>query len=145
LPSYEKKPPSYEETKPDDTPPPYKEAKPYEPPRPSDPPPPPPPAPIKKEEPSGQERPPAVVINVRRVLAPIAGGLAATGLLLLFVSRRRKSQVGDSNPQRHFQITYVGRSDPGVQEVSQLSTPPVGPRITLRTVRGERQVSITLG
>lgn len=142
-PSYEKKPPSNEETKPDDTPPPYKEAKPYEPPRPSDPLP--PPAPVKKGEPSGQKKLPEVVINVRRVLVPIAGGLAATGLLLLFVSRRRKSQANDSNPQHHSHIAYVGRSDPGAQEVTHLATPPIGPRITVRTVPGERQVEITLG
>jgi len=83
-----------------------------------------------------------LVIDVPRLLAPIAGGLAAFGMLLLFASRRRKSEAKADKPIRPFHIAYRGKPDPGTQAISAA---PVGRHITLRTVPGQRKVDITLG
>jgi hypothetical protein len=79
------------------------------------------------------------------VMVPIAGGLAAFGIFLLFASRRRTSQAKDRNRPRDVRIAYHGKSDPGTQQASHLAASPVGPRITLRTVPGQRKVNITIG
>ena len=94
-------------------------------------------------------------IDTRAVMAPLAAGLAAFGMLLLFLgSRRRKSQANDDDARRQSEakdlsrlpdvdIAYRGKPDPGRQHVSLL--PPIGPRITLRTVAGSPLVNITMG
>src|SRR5262249_48936152 len=157
-PPQEKPPAPY---KPEEVPPAYKDALPApSPPEPAPPlePPPaasnPPPPPSHKTDPAqlpprralGQrEKHRELAIDVRSLMAPVAAGLAAFGLLLLFASRRRKSQAEDGHPTRPFHIAYRGKPDPGTQAISHPSTAPVGRHITLRTVPGRRKVDITLG
>lgn len=158
-PPQEKPPAPY---KPEEVPPAYKDAlpapSPPEPAPPLEPPPPaasnPPPPPSHKTDPAqlpprtvqGQrEKHRELAIDVRSLMAPVAAGLAAFGLLLLFASRRRKSQAEDGHPTHPFHIAYRGKPDPGTQAISHLSTAPVGRHITLRTVPGRRKVDITLG
>jgi len=102
------------------------------------------PAPVTAQS-ARQERPRQLVIDTRIVMVPIAGGLAAFGLFLLLASRRRTSQAKDRNRTRDVRIAYHGKSDPGTQHASHLAAPPIGPRITLRTVPGQRKVNITIG
>jgi len=149
--------PPHQEAKPDDT---YKKPKPeeeYETTKPEDGPPPskettaPPfpmspglPAPVTTQS-ARQERQRQLVIDTRIVMVPIAGGLAAFGIFLLFASRRRTSQAKHRNRSRDMRIAYHGKSDPGTQQVSYLAAPPIGPRITLRMVPGQRKVNIIVG
>jgi hypothetical protein len=91
-----------------------------------------------------QEQPRQLVIDTRAVMAPIAGGLAAFGLFLLFVSRRRKSQAKDRKGSHEAHIAYRGKSDPGTQYASHLAVRSIGPRLTLRTVSGQHHVNITM-
>jgi hypothetical protein len=101
------------------------------------------PAPAMAES-ARQEQPRQLVIDTRVVMVPIAGGLAAFGLFLLFVSQRRKSQAKDRNGSRDVHIGYRGKPDPGTQYASHLAVRTIGPRLTLRTVSGQHQVNITM-
>jgi hypothetical protein len=88
------------------------------------------------------KRPRDLLIDTRVVMVPLAAGLAAFGRFLLVASRRRRSQAKDHSWPRHVDIACRGKPDAGTQDVSRLAVPPIGPRITLRTVAGQRQVNI---
>lgn len=124
------------------------------PPPPAEPPPTPavvePPQPVEATPPAP---PPPRVIDLGRIVVdfglPISGGLGAAALFLLLASRRRKSTSDDRKDDivrpENANVTCVGRPDAGTQTISHLGTPPIGPRVTVRTVPGAPHVGITLG
>jgi hypothetical protein len=82
-------------------------------------------------------------VLVRRIVILGGGGIVATLALVLLWPRRRGSLSAEE--LRRFGVVCRGETDQGTQTVTHLETPPVGPRVTVRTIPGAHRTRIKMG
>ncbi len=75
---------------------------------------------------------------------PIISGTGIGMLLCLLALWPRRKELS-AEDLRRLGIACSGEPDQGEQAVTHLATPPMGPRITVRTTEGSRRHGIVMG